>query len=113
MRTIKTILLGLVGLAIILVGIANMAPVDLYLLPAGLAGDAFSVKGIPLAVVILVACFFGAVFGLVAEWFRQHKHRARASEAARAAADLEAENARLRARLTEKGEEDLPRRPAA
>lgn len=112
MRTIKTVLLGLLAVCLVLVGVANMAAVDLYLLPPALAGEGFSLKGVPLAIVILAAGFAGAVIGLILEWFREHKQRAQASEKRREIAELRQEVTQLRARLAEKGE-GLSRRPAA
>ena len=52
MQSIKLIVLGLLAAILIALGVANMAAVDLYLLPAKLFGDTFSIKEIPLAVVI-------------------------------------------------------------
>ena len=44
MRTIKLIVLGLLAMILIALGVANMAAVDLYLLPAALFGDGFSIN---------------------------------------------------------------------
>ena len=112
MRTIKTIVLGLLAAAMILVGVANMAPVDLNLLPPALAGEGFSLKGVPLAAVVLAALLAGAVFGQLLEWVRERKQRVTADQKRREVAELRQEIAHLRARLAQKGE-DLPQRPAA
>ena len=63
-------MLGLLAAVLIALGVANMAAVDLYLLPAALFGDSFSVKGLPLAVVILAAVLMGILAGLVLEFLR-------------------------------------------
>ena len=112
MRTIKTIVLGLLAAALVVVGIANMGAVDLYLLPPDLAGDGYGLKGIPLAIVILVAGFAGAVIGLVLEWLRAHGQRAQSAARRRELAALQGEIDQLRAQLAEKAE-PLPHRPAA
>ena len=46
MRTIRLAVLGLLAAILISLGVANMVPVDLYLLPAALFGDGFSIKGL-------------------------------------------------------------------
>jgi len=112
MRAIKMIVLGLLAVLLIALGVANMAAVDLYLLPAGLTGDEFGVKGIPLAAVILMAVFLGIVIGLFMEFIRERKHRVVADDKRREIVMLRQEIARLRARLGDKGD-DLPRIPAA
>ena len=112
MRTVKLIVLGLLALILIALGVANMAAVDLYLLPAALFGDGFSIKGIPLAVVILAAVLMGILIGLVIEFLREHRQRKVAEEKRREIVQLRQEVARLRAKLSPQGDE-LPRIPAA
>jgi uncharacterized integral membrane protein len=112
MRTIKLIVLGLLAAILIALGAANMVAVDLYLLPEQLFGEAFSVKAIPLAVVILGAALLGILVGLVIEFLREGRQRRTAAEKRREVALLRQENTRLRARLRDH-EDDLPRIPAA
>jgi uncharacterized integral membrane protein len=112
MRTVKLIVLGLLAVILIILGVANMAAVDLYLLPAALFGDGFSIKGIPLAVVILAAVLMGILIGLVIEFLREHKQRRVAEEKRREIVQLRQEVARLRAKLGSQGDE-LPRIPVA
>ncbi len=112
MRTVKLIVLGLLAAILIALGVANMAAVDLYLLPAALFGDSFSVKGLPLAVVILAAVLMGILAGLVIEFLREHKQRRVAEEKRREIVRLRQEVTRLRAGLGDRGN-DLPRIPAA
>jgi uncharacterized integral membrane protein len=111
MRTIRLIVLGLLAAALIVLGVANMAAVDLYLLPVPLFGDEFSIKGIPLAVVILAAVLTGILAGLVIEYLREHKQRRVAEEKRREIVRLRQEVTRLRAKLGDR-EEELPRIPA-
>jgi uncharacterized integral membrane protein len=112
MRTIKLIVLGLLAAILIVLGVANMAAVDLYLLPAALFGDSFSVKGLPLAVVILAAVLMGILAGLMIEFLREHKLRRVAEEKRHEIVRLRQEIARLRAKMGDRDDE-LPRIPAA
>ena len=112
MHTIKMVVLALIAGALILVGVANMAAVDLYLLPVPLFGDAYSIKGIPLAVVILAAVLLGVIVGLFIEWLREYKHRRTAEDKRREIVELRQEIARLRSKLGDRAD-DLPRIPAA
>ncbi|MGV6811968.1 MAG: LapA family protein [Brevirhabdus sp.] len=77
MRTIKYIFLGLVGLALLLVAVANRGAVSLKLIPQELAdvvGMNFEVS-LPLFSVILGGVVVGLLIGFVWEWLREHKHR--------------------------------------
>ncbi|MHA1537593.1 MAG: lipopolysaccharide assembly protein LapA domain-containing protein [Alphaproteobacteria bacterium] len=112
MQTVKLIVLGLLAVFLIILGVANMAAVDLYLLPAALFGDGFSIRGIPLAVVILAAVLAGFLAGLVIEFMREHKQRRVAEEKRREIVKLRQEVARLRAKLGDH-EDELPLIPAA
>ncbi len=112
MRTAKLIVLGLLAAVLIALGVANMAAVDLYLLPAALFGESFSIKGLPLAVVILAAVLMGILAGLVIEFLREHKQRKVAEEKRREIVRLRQEVTRLRAKLGDR-EDELPRIPAA
>lgn len=112
MQTIKLIVLGLLAAILMALGVANMAAVDLYLLPAKRFGDTFSIKEIPLAVVILGAVLLGILVGLVIEFLREHKQRRVAGEKRREIAQLRQEVTQLRAKLGDQGN-DLPRIPFA
>lgn len=112
MQTIKLIVLGLLAAVLIALGVANMAVVDLYLLPAKLFGDTFSIKGIPLAVVLLAAVLLGILVGLAIEYLREHKLRRVAEEKRREIVQLRQEVTRLRAKTVGQGD-DLPRIPTA
>jgi uncharacterized integral membrane protein len=112
MRTVRLIVLGLLAAILIALGVANMAPTDLYLLPAAIFGESFSVKGLPLAVVIMAAVLLGILVGLVIEFLREHRQRKLAEEKRREIVQLRQEVARLRAKLGSQ-DDDLPRIPAA
>ena len=111
MRTIRLAVLGLLAAILISLGVANMVPVDLYLLPAALFGDGFSIKGLPLAVVIMAAVLMGILVGLVIEFLREHRQRKVAEEKRREIVQLRQEIARMRAKLGDRDDE-LPRIPA-
>lgn len=110
MRTIKMVVLGLMAAVLIVLGVANMATVDLYLLPRALFGDRWGISGVPLAVVILAAVLAGIIIGQIIEFFRERKHRRVADEKRREIVELRREVARLRSELGSRGEE-LPRIP--
>ncbi len=112
MRTVKLIVLGLLAAILIVLGVANMAAVDLHLLPEALFGDSFSIKGLPLAVVILAAVLTGILAGLVIEFLREHEQRRLAEEKRREIVKLRQEVTRLRTKLGDR-EDDLPRIPAS
>lgn len=112
MRTVKMIVLGLLAVMLVFVGVANMTPVDLHLLPPALAGDRFALTGIPLAAVVLASILVGIVVGQVMEWFRERKHRAVIQEKRREIAALRTEVTQLRQKLGDNGD-GLPRIPAA
>ncbi|WP_424931511.1 lipopolysaccharide assembly protein LapA domain-containing protein [Amaricoccus macauensis] len=97
MRTIKLILLGIILLAIVVLGLANREPVTLELLPQGLA---HLVPGasidLPLFVVILAAILVGLVLGYLFEYLREYKHRKRARQKQQEATQLNREVDQLR-----------------
>ncbi len=105
MRTIKLIILAIIGLGLMLVLAANMAPVNLHLLPAALNINLFSLTGVPLSMVIVAAVLVGFLIGLLMEFLRESKHRGNLARKRRELAELREENARLVARLEESGNE--------
>lgn len=106
MRTLKLILLGLILLAIIVLSLANRAPVTLHLLPEGLSRVTQVSMQMPLFLVSLISIVVGMVLGYLLEWLREYKHRKRASVKTREAAQLNREVDRLR-KQTGKGEDDV------
>ena len=105
MRTIKLVILTIVGIALMLVLAANMGPVDLHLLPGALGVNASSLTGVPLSMVIVVAVVTGFLIGLLIEYLREGKHRANLARKRREISELREENARLAERLKEQGVE--------
>ena len=102
------IVLGLLAAILIIIGVANMTPVELNLLPSALTDERFSLKGVPLAVVILVALLLGVIVGHLRELIRGRKHRVLAEMKRRELNDLREEVTQLRAQLRDQGD-DLPR----
>ncbi len=96
MRTIKLILLALILVAIVVLSLANRESVVLHLLPEGMSRIMPLSLEVPLFVVSLVSIVVGMVLGYLLEWFREHKHRKRATVKAREADQLARENERLR-----------------
>ncbi len=79
MRTIKLILLALILVAIVVLSLANRESVVLNLLPEGMSRIMPLSLEVPLFVLSLVSILVGMVLGYLLEWFREHKHRKRAS----------------------------------
>lgn len=77
MRYIRYAILGLLGIVLVSVSLANRPVVELKLMPPALAelvGWNPSVT-LPLFVVVLGGIAVGLVVGFVWEWLREHKHR--------------------------------------
>ena len=97
-RYLRLLMLGLLGLGLLTVALANRAPVTLQLLPvdlAALTGLTWAME-LPLFVVIFGGIVVGVLIGCVWEWFREHGHRATASQKSREVARLERELAVLK-----------------
>jgi lipopolysaccharide assembly protein A len=97
-RYIRLLFLGLLGLGLLLVALANRAPVPVRLLPEDLAAltNLTWTAELPLFVVIFGGIVVGVLIGFVWEWFREHGHRATASQKAREVTRLERELAVLK-----------------
>lgn len=97
-RILRYALLGLLGLCLLTVALANREVVTMRLLPddlAALFGWSWAVE-VPLFLVIFAGIIAGVLIGFVWEWFREHGHRAAASQKTREVAKLERELAVLR-----------------
>ena len=97
-RYLRLILLALLGLALLVVALANRAPVPVRLLPddmAALTGLTWTME-LPLFLVIFGSIILGVLIGFVWEWFREHGHRATASQKSREVTRLERELAVLK-----------------
>ena len=97
-RIIRLLSLGLIGLSLLTLALANRAGVNVHLLPvdlAALTGLSWSVE-VPLFVAIFGGVILGVLIGFVWEWLRESKHRTSASAGSREVARLERELASLR-----------------
>lgn len=97
-RYLRLILLALLGVALLVVALANRALVPVRLLPddmAALTGLTWAMD-LPLFLVIFGSIIAGVMIGFVWEWFREHGHRAAASQKSRDVARLERELAVLK-----------------
>lgn len=97
-RYLRLILLGLLGLSLLTVALANRTPVSVRLLPddlAALTGLSWAMD-LPLFLVIFGGIIAGVLIGFVWEWFREYGHRATASQKSREVTRLERELAVLK-----------------
>ena len=97
-RYLRLLLLALLGLVLLTVALANRAPVPVRLLPddmAALTGLTWAME-LPLFLVIFGGIILGVLIGFVWEWFREHGHRATASQKSREVTRLERELAVLK-----------------
>ncbi len=97
-RYLRLIFVVLLGLGLLTVALANRAPVQVRLLPddlANLTGLTWAMEA-PLFLIIFAGIIVGVLIGFVWEWFREHGHRATASQKAREVARLERELAVLK-----------------
>ncbi|MEL6265307.1 MAG: LapA family protein [Pseudomonadota bacterium] len=107
-RLLRAAVLLAILVVLVILGVANMQPVTLQLLPEGITASTPALAGVPLSVVILAAMLLGFVVGEVFEWVREAKHRKEVANRGREIQSLRAENARLRSKLADP-KEDLPR----
>jgi lipopolysaccharide assembly protein A len=97
-RYLRLLILGLLGLMLLVVALANRALVPVRLLPedlAALTGLTWAAE-LPLFIVIFGGIVAGVLIGFVWEWLRETKHRTTASTKAREVARLERELAVLK-----------------
>lgn len=98
MQYIRYAFLGLLGIVLISVSLANRAAVTLKLMPddlAALVGVNFSIT-LPLFVVVLAGIATGLVIGFVWEWMREYRHRREASRKSAEVKHLERELQRVK-----------------
>ncbi len=108
-RAIKYLFLALVAIALMILALANRAPVTLTLLPQELAlwsGVEIAIE-LPLFLVILGGVVTGVLVGFVWEWLREHRHRSAARQNHREAKKLEREVQSLKGRQNEGRDEVL------
>jgi uncharacterized integral membrane protein len=97
-RYVRLLLLGMTGLVLLVVALANRAPVTVRFLSddlAALTGFGWTAE-VPLFLVIFAGIVVGVLIGFVWEWFREARIRGTASTTTREVARLERELASLR-----------------
>lgn len=98
MKTIRYVFWAIVGLCLVLVGLANSGMVTVRAMPSsvaellGLSPDV----ALPLFVVIFLGVGAGLLIGFVWEWLREHRQRAQARVKARELEALRREVEQLR-----------------
>lgn len=75
MGFLKTVLLICLALVFVLIGIANMTPVTVNLLPPEIGLREAVVRDVPLSAALLGAGMVGVIAGQVMEWLRESRHR--------------------------------------
>lgn len=98
LRTLKFVLLVVLGLCLLTIAFANRAPVQVQFLPDAI-GAFLGVNArldLPLFLVIFAGIVAGLLIGFVWEWMREMKHRSAASRGRKQVAKLEREVSRLR-----------------
>ena len=98
MKTIRYVFWAVVGLLLILIGLANREFVTLRAMPEAL-GDLFAISPdlrLPLFVVIFISVGAGLMIGFLWEWLREYRIRAEARGKAREVETLRREVDQLR-----------------
>jgi uncharacterized integral membrane protein len=93
LRYLKYLFLIVVGLALVLMAMANRETVTLEVIPADLAawfGIQYAIE-LPLFLIILGGVVVGLLIGFVWEWLREHRYRVEAKTHKQAAKSLERE----------------------
>lgn len=98
MRYLRYAILAILMIGLLVVSLANSTPVELNLLPEGLAalfGLHWSVQ-VPLFIVLFGGAAAGLAIGFLWEWLREHKHRKAATQRSREVTRLQSELAVMR-----------------
>ena len=110
MRYIKYLFLAAIAFCLLIVALANRAPVQIKLLPEELAaylGQPFSYE-LPLFIIIFGGIVAGLLIGFVWEYLREHKHRAEARTQKREKEKLQRQVKGMRAETArEKGQDEV------
>ncbi len=95
------------GVLLVVLAVANRAPVNLALNPFNPADQALSVSA-PLFVLLILAVMLGVLLGAIVTWFTQGKHRKKARNQSRMAQQWQAEADRQKTRAEEIAGSTLP-----
>ena len=99
MRTIRLVIAVLLLVVVMVLMSANMAPVDLHLVPQKLALGLPHLSGVPLALIIVVTLLVGIIIGFLMEFAREAKDRRSLAAKRREVGELRERNERLAKRL--------------
>ncbi len=108
-RVLRYSLLLVLAVCLLVVALANRAPVTIKALPDNIAafvGTGWQME-LPLYVVIFGGIIAGILIGFVWEWLREHKHRSTATVKTREVAKLERELAVMRDTKPEAPKDDV------
>ncbi|MEO5615585.1 MAG: LapA family protein [Cypionkella sp.] len=97
-RYLRYLTLAAIGLALLIVALANRTPVLLKAMPddfAAFLGLTWQIE-LPVFVVLFGGIVIGVLVGFLWEWAREHKHRSTASTKTREVSRLERELATMR-----------------
>ena len=106
-RFLKALLLLPVAILVVLLAVANRAPVQLSLDPFSQEAPEFATQ-VPLFAVIFASVMLGVVIGGIATWLAQGKHRRARRQYRREAQHLKLETERMRAQSAPSGAPALP-----
>lgn len=109
MKTVRYLFWGIVGLCLILIGLANRGMVTVRAMPADMA-DLLGISpdvSLPLFVVIFLGVGTGLLIGFVWEWLREHRQRAEARVKARELEALRREVEQLRGEAAKASGDDV------
>ena len=109
MRYLRYSILAILTLLLLAVAVANRAPVEMKLLPGGLAalfGVDWSIQ-VPLFLVLFGGAAAGLMIGFLWEWLREHKHRKAATVNSRQVSRLERELAVMRDAASTPAKDDV------
>lgn len=95
------------GVILVVLAVANRAPVSLALNPFDPADQALSVSA-PFFVFLILAVMLGVLLGSVVTWFTQGKHRKKARNQSLAAQQWQAEADRQKTRAEQIAGSNLP-----
>lgn len=107
MKTIRYAFWAIVGLCLILVGLANREFVTVRAMPEAL-GDLLGISpdiSLPMFIVIFAGVAAGLLIGFLWEWVREHRIRSEARSKSREVDALRREVADLRGANADKGED--------
>ena len=106
-RFLKALVLLPVAILVVLLAVANRAPVQLSLDPFSQEAPEFATQ-VPLFAVIFASVMLGVVIGGMATWLAQGKHRRARRQYRREAQHLKLETERMRAQSAPSGAPALP-----